>query len=83
MNDTFSGEITKKLQLKTPFVKGKSVQEWFWRLRICHPQLVLHKPEPTAMIRLSALNLIVVSNYFQEVGQVVAVLGMKVRPQNI
>ncbi len=86
MNHIFSGEITKKLQLQTPFVDGKPGREWFRRLQNRHPELVLRRPEPTAMVCLRALNMlnpIVVSNYFQELGQVMAVLGLEAKPHTI
>ncbi len=85
-NDSFSGEVSTKLQLRTPFINRKPGKEWFWRLRIHHPELTLQKPEPIAMVRLRAINPTVVSNYFQELGQVLSALnldGKKRKPQLI
>ncbi len=79
----FPGQIARKLHLRTPFKKGRPGREWFQGLKRRHPEFVLRRPEPTSLVRLRAVNPVIINNYFQALDETLSALGLHEKPDFI
>ena len=71
-----TGKVVKRLNLKTPFKKGIPGKDWFKGVKKRHPEIVIKKPQKLSVTRSKAMNPQVVSNYFDQLKDVMEKLNV-------
>ncbi|XP_069136714.1 jerky protein homolog-like [Argopecten irradians] len=78
-----AARLATNMKIKTPFKGGKPGQAWWDGFRQRNPSIALRKPEKLSSIRARNMNQVTLSNYFQDLSEVITSLNLQNSPDKI